>query len=57
MTFTFSETEDHETSVKPISSKKERSFVISDNEETGDTDDVSDQEDDKAPTSPEFKGV
>ena len=57
-----SETEDQETLTvaKPVKtySKKERSFVISDNEENGDTDHVSDEENDgdKPPTTPAFKG-
>ena len=57
-----SETEDQETLTvaKPVKtySKKERSFVISDNEETGDTDHVSDEENDgdKPPSTPAFKG-
>ena len=43
--------------MKPVSSsKKERSFVISDNEETGDTDHVTDDEADKPPSTPAFKG-
>ena len=40
--------ENNESLVKLVSSRKERSFVISDNEETGDTDHITDDEADKS---------